>query len=35
VQAKNDAGARAEAQRALVLMPESADAKAILDKLKP
>jgi Tfp pilus assembly protein PilF len=35
VQARNDAGARAEAQRALVLTPDSTAAKAILDKLKP
>jgi Tfp pilus assembly protein PilF len=35
VQVKNDAGARAEAQRALALTPNSAEAKALLDKLKP
>jgi Tfp pilus assembly protein PilF len=35
VQARNDAGARGEAQRALVLTPDSAEAKALLDKLKP
>jgi tetratricopeptide (TPR) repeat protein len=35
VQAKNDAGATTEAQRALALAPDSVDAKALLDKLKP
>jgi Flp pilus assembly protein TadD len=35
VQAKNDVGARTEAQRALTLAPESGEAKALLDKLKP
>ncbi len=35
VQTKNDAGARAETQRALALTPDSAEAKALLEKLKP
>jgi len=35
VQAKNDVDARTEAQRALTLAPESSEAKALLDKLKP
>jgi tetratricopeptide (TPR) repeat protein len=34
-QSKNDTGARAEAQRALVLTPDSAEAKALLERLKP
>ena len=34
-QARNNAGARAEAQRALALAPNSAEAKALLEKLKP
>jgi tetratricopeptide (TPR) repeat protein len=35
VAAKQDAAARTEAQRALTLAPDSAEAKALLDKLKP
>jgi len=35
VQAKNNADARTQAQRALALAPDSAEAKAFLDKLKP
>jgi tetratricopeptide (TPR) repeat protein len=35
VAAKKDASARAEAQRALALAPDSAEAKALLDKIKP
>jgi tetratricopeptide (TPR) repeat protein len=35
LQAKNEADARTQAQRALVLAPDSADAKALLEKLKP
>ena len=35
VQARNNAGARAEAQRALALAPNSAEARALLEKLKP
>ena len=35
VAAKQDAAARAEAQRAVTLAPDSAEAKALLDKLKP
>ena len=35
VQAKDPTAARTEAQRVLALTPDSADAKALLDKLKP
>ena len=35
VQAKNQNGARTEAQRALALAPDSVEASALLDKLKP
>jgi tetratricopeptide (TPR) repeat protein len=35
VQAKNDAAATSEAQRALALAPDSAGAKALLEKIKP
>lgn len=35
VQAKNDADARTHAQRALMLAPNSVEANALLDKLKP
>ena len=34
-QARNNTGALAEAQRALALAPDSAEARALLDKLKP
>jgi len=35
IQAKNSTAARTEAQRALTLAPGSAEAKAVLDQLKP